>query len=95
MTADSQHPRIAWQENLDSSALWAVKLKSRDFHEVAVTYGLVLLALWTPNPLQTGFAGSSWLGSYQRLSPRDKMLVCSAFDGQDCADRSGSLALPY
>lgn len=31
------------------------KLKSRDFLEVALTYALVLLAIWTTNPLQ------SWL----------------------------------
>ena len=52
MNVNSQHPGVARQENLDSSALWEAKLKSRDFLEVAVTYGLVLLALWTPNPLQ-------------------------------------------
>jgi Type II CAAX prenyl endopeptidase Rce1-like len=52
VNVDSHHPRIGWQENLDSSALWAAKLRSRDFLEVALTYGLVLLALWTPKPLQ-------------------------------------------
>ena len=31
---------------------WAAKLKSRDFAEVAVGYGLVMLAIWTPDPLQ-------------------------------------------
>jgi Type II CAAX prenyl endopeptidase Rce1-like len=44
---------LDWQESRHSRVHWAVKLKSRDFHELAVTYGLVLLALWTPNPLQT------------------------------------------
>jgi hypothetical protein len=31
---------------------WAAKLRSRDFVEVAVGYGLVMIAIWTPNPLQ-------------------------------------------
>lgn len=58
MNVNSQHPRIGWQENLDPAAVWDAKLKSRDFLEVAVTYGLVLLALWTPKPLQ---AWLSWI----------------------------------
>ena len=56
MNANSQNPTIARPEDLDSSVLWEAKLKSRDFLEVAVTYGLVLLAVWTPTPLQV------WLG---------------------------------
>lgn len=35
-----------------SAIFWAGKLKSRDFAEVAVAYGLVMLAIWTPDPLQ-------------------------------------------
>ena len=31
---------------------WLGNLKSRDFTEVAVGYGLVLFGVWTPNPLQ-------------------------------------------
>lgn len=31
---------------------WVAKLKSRDFTEVAVGYGLVLIAVWSPDPLQ-------------------------------------------
>jgi len=31
---------------------WVATLKSRDFAEVAVGYGLVLFAVWTPDPLQ-------------------------------------------
>jgi hypothetical protein len=56
VNANSQHPRIGRPEPLDSSVLWEAKLKSRDFLEVAVTYGLVLLAVWAPTPLQV------WLG---------------------------------
>lgn len=32
----------------------ASKLRSRDFLELAIVYGLILLALWTPNPVQRG-----------------------------------------
>jgi hypothetical protein len=31
---------------------WAANLKSRDFAEVAVGYGLVMLGIWTPDPVQ-------------------------------------------
>ena len=34
------------------AASWEAKLKSRAFAEVAVGYGLVLIAVWSPDPLQ-------------------------------------------
>ncbi len=73
MNANSQPPSIGWQEDLDSSVLWEAKLKSRDFLEVAVTYGLVLLALWTPTPLQTwlGWIILAWVFSATAASGHD------------------------
>ena len=50
---DFQKQWIGGLQNRSSSAPWKAKLKSRDFLEVAMTYGAILLALWTPNPLQT------------------------------------------
>jgi membrane protease YdiL (CAAX protease family) len=50
---DSQHPKVGWRQNPDRSVTWRAKLRSLDFLEIAATYGLVLLALWTPTPLQT------------------------------------------
>jgi len=49
---DSQSQRIGRQANRTSPAPWTAKLKSRDFLEVSITYGMVLLALWTPKPAQ-------------------------------------------
>ena len=56
MNANSQRYGIGRPEDLDSFVPWEAKLKSHDFLEVAVTYGLVLLAVWTPTRLQV------WLG---------------------------------
>jgi hypothetical protein len=73
VNANSQHPRIDRSEDLDSSALWEAKLKSRDFLEVAVTYGLVLLAVWTPTSLQVwlGWIILAWVFSATAASAHD------------------------
>jgi len=71
--ANSQNPRIGRPADLDSSVLWQAKLKSRDFLEVAVTYGLVLLAVWTPTSLQVwlGWIILAWVFSATAASPHD------------------------
>jgi len=50
--ADFRSPIITLPGNEKSDALWTAKLRSRDFVEISITYGLVLLALWTPRPVQ-------------------------------------------
>jgi len=73
VNVNSQHPGIGWQENLASSAHWEAKLKSRDFLEVAVAYGLILLAVWTPTPLQVwlGWIILAWVFSATAASAHD------------------------
>lgn len=73
MNANSQHRGIDRPEDLDSSVLWEAKLKSRDFLEVAVAYGLVLLAVWTPTPLQVwlGWIILAWVVSATAASAHD------------------------
>ncbi len=51
-TVDSQNQCLLGQKNRSRRMLWTAKLKSRDFLEVAITYAAILLALWTPNPIQ-------------------------------------------
>jgi hypothetical protein len=60
VNVNSQHPGIGWQENLVSSAHWEAKLKSRDFLEVAVAYGLILGSSQRPQPRQTMRAHSAF-----------------------------------
>jgi hypothetical protein len=50
-SVDSQNQCLGGEKR-GSSAPWTAKLKSRDFLEVAITYGVILLALWTPIPIQ-------------------------------------------
>jgi hypothetical protein len=73
VNANSQHPKIGRPGDLDSFVLWEAKLKSRDFLEVAATYGLVLLAVWTPTPLQVwlGWIILAWVFSATAASGQD------------------------
>ena len=50
--ADFRSPIITLHGNEQPDGLWTTRLRSRDFLEVVITYGLVLLALWTPRPVQ-------------------------------------------
>lgn len=74
MNANSQHPRIGRSDDMDSFVVpWEAKLKSRDFLEVAVTYGLILLAVWTPTRLQVwlGWIILAWVLSATAASGQD------------------------
>ena len=51
-SVESRSSIINAARNKPIAVSWVAKLKSRDFAEVAVGYGLVLFAVWTPDPLQ-------------------------------------------
>jgi len=55
VSVDCHNRKIGWRWSLGPAVHSDATLKSRDFLEVALTYALVLLAIWTTNPLQ------SWL----------------------------------
>jgi membrane protease YdiL (CAAX protease family) len=51
-SVESRSSIINAARNKPTAVSWVAKLKSRDFAEVAVGYGLVLIAVWTPDPMQ-------------------------------------------
>lgn len=69
--AESTARVTPWPNEACSSANWVARVRSRDFLEVAATFTLILLALWTPNPVRSivGWLAFTWI-ALATLRPR-------------------------
>lgn len=57
------HRTVPRLNETPASANWITKVRSRDFLEVTGTFTLILLALWTPNPVRSivGWVAFLWI----------------------------------
>jgi hypothetical protein len=51
--ADHKHLAMTWSGESNTPANWIDKVRSRDFLELTVVFTLVMVALWTPNPVRS------------------------------------------